>query len=157
MRNGLGYLIVTNLIGLVIFVNAGVGYLDNICGGIKDIIKHSVTKFILVGFLNTMFGYSLYSILVFLGLPYLQSLLLTTIVGVIFNYFSLGKLVFQQAGGRITFVKFIFVYFIVYLFNAIALEQLVEVHQINPYMSQLTCLVPSVVFNWFMFKMWVFK
>lgn len=126
-------------------------------GGINNIIRHRVVKFLLVGFLNTMFGYSLYALLVYFGLPYHHSLLLTTIIGVIFNYFSLGKMVFQGDGGRSTFVKFISVYCMVYLFNAYGLEQLVEQHQINPYVSQLMCLIPSIVFNWFMLKNWVFK
>ncbi|WP_369127458.1 GtrA family protein [Photobacterium alginatilyticum] len=116
-----------------------------------------VVRFLFVGFLNTLFGYSLYAILVFSGIPYFYSLLVTTIVGVVFNFFSMGRMVFKGNGGHITFLKFIFVYLAVYLFNAYFLDILITEINFNPYISQAICLLPSIFFNWFMLKNWVFR
>ncbi len=124
---------------------------------IKSAVNSRVIKFLLVGLLNTLFGYSLYAILVFSGLPYINALTLTTVIGVVFNFFSMGKMVFHGKGGKITFVKFIFVYLIVYIFNAYFLDLLVTKYNISAYVSQGICLIPSICFNWFMLKNWVFK
>ena len=40
-------------------------------------------RFLLVGFLNTLFGYGLFAGLVYLSVPYLVALLLATVVGVL--------------------------------------------------------------------------
>ena len=123
----------------------------------KAVFSSSVIRFLFVGMLNTLFGYSLYALLIFSGVNYFYSLMLTTIIGVIFNFCSIGKMVFQGVGGRITFIKFICVYFVVFVFNAYSLDYLVAETSLNPYISQGICLVPSVCFNWLMLKNWVFK
>lgn len=124
---------------------------------IKTVFSSRVIRFLLVGMLNTLFGYGLYALLIFSGLSYFYSLMLTTIIGVIFNFCSMGKMVFEGVGGRVTFIKFICVYFVVFVFNAYSLDYLVTEISLNPYISQGICLVPSVCFNWLMLKNWVFK
>jgi len=58
-----------------------------------------IARFIAVGLLNTVVGYAIYGILILLNVPYLAALLVSTIAGVIFNYFSIGRLVFKSRGG----------------------------------------------------------
>ena len=58
-----------------------------------------IARFIAVGHLNTIVGYAFYGILILLNVPYLAALLVATIAGVIFNYFSIGRLVFRSRGG----------------------------------------------------------
>ena len=43
-------------------------------------------RFILIGIPNTAFGYSLYALLIFLGLRYDLAILIATILGVLFNF-----------------------------------------------------------------------
>ena len=49
--------------------------------------------------LNTVFGYSIYAGLVFAGVPYLAALLAATVLGVVFNYLSFGRIVFPEYKG----------------------------------------------------------
>jgi len=58
-----------------------------------------IARFIGVGLINTVVGYGIYGILILLNVPYLVALLMATIMGVIFNYFSIGRLVFKSRGG----------------------------------------------------------
>jgi len=95
--------------------------------------------------------------LVFVGMPYLVALLISTIVGVIFNYFSIGRLVFKAAGGWFVFGKFILAYAIVYLLNAALLALLTESEYLNAYLGQAACLVPSVAVSWLLMNHWVYK
>ncbi|NBI51615.1 GtrA family protein [Photobacterium alginatilyticum] len=138
-------------------VNTNHLFISSFWKNIKYYMNSRVVRFLFVGFLNTLFGYSLYAILVFSGIPYFYSLLVTTIVGVVFNFFSMGRMVFKGNGGHITFLKFIFVYLAVYLFNAYFLDILITEINFNPYISQAICLLPSIFFNWFMLKNWVFR
>ena len=56
--------------------------------------KHKFAKFLLVGVLNTLFGYFLYGSLILIGLDYKYAVLLATIIGVLFNFQTTGRLVF---------------------------------------------------------------
>lgn len=121
------------------------------------LLKLKLARFFGVGVLNTAFGYALYAVLVLCHLQYLAALLLSTIGGVIFNYFSMGRLVFRHAGGRLIFAKFVAVYAIVYAVNAILLRTLVGEFGLGPIVSQLLCMVPSILTSWLLMNYWVFK
>ena len=116
-----------------------------------------LARFIVVGLLNTIVGYGIYGFLIFLDTPYLLALLIATILGVIFNYFSIGRLVFKSRGGSFLFVKFIASYVLVYSINAIALGVLVNHFHLNQYLGQLACIPLSVCISWFLMNYWVFK
>ena len=55
-----------------------------------------VFRFLFVGFGNTLFGYSIYATFILLGVSYSIAILLATILGVIFNFFTIGSIVFQS-------------------------------------------------------------
>ena len=77
-------------------------------------------KFIGVGILNTIIGYTLFAFFIFLGLHYILASLLGTILGVIFNFHSIGKLVFGTHDYRLI-VRFFGVYGITYVLSIIFL------------------------------------
>ena len=66
----------------------------NLRSGARVLANYRVIRFLGVGVLNTVFGYSVYAALIFAGLSYLIALFLSTIAGVVFNYFSFGRIVF---------------------------------------------------------------
>ena len=55
--------------------------------------KHKFARFLLVGVLNTLFGYFLYGTLILIGLDYKYAVLLATILGDLFNFQTTGRLV----------------------------------------------------------------
>jgi len=116
-----------------------------------------IARFIGVGLLNTLVGYGIYGIFILLNVPYLIALLMATIMGVIFNYFSIGRLVFKSRGGLIVFGKFIAAYGVVYGINATALDVLIKHFQFNPYIGQALCVPLSVLVSWLLMNYWVYK
>jgi len=86
----------------------------------------------------------------------LAALLLSTIVGVTFNYFSIGRLVFQSKGGVTVFVRFVATYCVVYLVNAQVLALLIHRFQVNPYFAQALCVPVNVAVSWLLMNHWVF-
>lgn len=114
-------------------------------------------KFLGVGLLNTAFGYGIYAVLVFIELPYLLALFLATVAGVIFNYFSIGRVVFEARGGWLVFGKFITAYVIVYIVNAALLSITTHFFHLGPYLGQIVCIPPNVITGWLLMNYWVYK
>ena len=84
----------------------------------RELPDPQIIKFLGVGVLNTVFGYAIYAMLIFVNVPYLIALLAATAVGVIFNYFSFGRMVFHGYGGWFVFGKFVIAYAVIYGANA---------------------------------------
>lgn len=122
-----------------------------------DFISQTITKFLGVGLLNTIVGYAIYAILILLHMPYLAALLIATVAGVTFNYFSIGRLVFKSRGGLNIFGKFIAAYGVVYFVNAVGLELSIKHFQVGPYIGQALCVPPSVLLSWLLMNYWVYK
>lgn len=123
----------------------------------EKIISLKQARFLFVGLINTIVGYSIYALLIFLNVPYLTALFGATLTGVVFNYFSIGLMVFKSQGGLTVFVKFFLAYGIVYFVNAIGLKVLIVYFQIGPYLGQFICVPISVILSWILMNYWVYK
>ena len=116
-----------------------------------------MSRFLFSGVINTAFGYAIYATLIYLGTSYLIALLLSTILGVIFNFFSFGHLVFGGYRNWTVFSKFITAYTLIYLFNSAALVFLTKEFFFSPYLGQILCIPPSVILSWTLMNHWVYK
>lgn len=116
-----------------------------------------IIKFLSVGVLNTVFGYTVYAALLFVKVPYLIALFVATIIGVIFNYFSFGRMVFYGHGGWLVFGKFVIAYALIYGANAALLRVLTKDFLLNPYLGQVICIPLSVLLSWLLMNRWVYK
>ena len=83
------------------------------------------SKYVVVGGVNTVFGYGIFALLIYLGLVYPVALFIATILGVAFNFKSTGILVFQSYDNSLIF-RFVAVYFLIYFINLIGLKILSE-------------------------------
>ena len=98
-------------------------------------------RFLAVGGINTIFGYSLYAVLVWLMLPPQIALLLSTILGVLFNFATYGRVAFDRRLGWASFFRFVAVYAVLYGINVVLLRVLLNMGQ-SPYIAQLILLIP---------------
>ena len=73
-------------------------------------------RFFVVGLLNTLFGYSVFAMLVFSGVAYAIALFVATCIGAFFNFVTTGRLVFRNRDGSLL-PRFIAAYMLVYVFN----------------------------------------
>jgi putative flippase GtrA len=111
-------------------------------------------KFLFVGALNTLFGYSVFAGLVYAGIAPMPALLLTYVVGVLFNFVTTGRLVFNRS--RASLLRFILAYVVIYIFN-VGLFKAVEAAGAGPLLSQAVCLPVVAVFSFLLFKFQVFR
>jgi putative flippase GtrA len=116
-----------------------------------------IIKFLSAGVLNTVFGYSVYAALLYIKVPYLVALLAATVAGVVFNYMSFGRIVFNGRGGWLVFGKFVVAYGLIYLANAILLRFLMEDFLLSPYLGQIICIPIGVLLSWLLMNYWVYK
>lgn len=82
-------------------------------------------RFIMIGVLNTAFGYAVFALLIWIGLPPQPALALAFVLGVMWNYFAHARYVFG-AGGLARVPHYVLGYLVVYGFNALALKLLLS-------------------------------
>ena len=122
---------------------------------IKKVFSYQVIRFLLVGCLNTIVGYSFFAFFIWLNLHFAIASILAQMCGVIFNYFSTGKLVFSSFR-KDTFIRFVIQYIVSYIMSVILLKILIDL-EINAYQAGALILVPMAAMNYMIMKNWVFK
>lgn len=111
-------------------------------------------KFLLVGGVNTAFGYSVFVFSLWLGMHYAVAAAVATVLGVLFNFKSTGRLVFQNKGNHLL-PKFISVYVVVYVVNVLGLAVLLR-FGITEWLGGLILILPSAMLSYVLNSRYVF-
>lgn len=111
--------------------------------------------FILVGVVNTLFGYSVFAVLLYCKLHYVVACLLTTCVGVIFNFKTTGSMVFKQTENQLIW-RFVLVYTVIY-FLGIALIKFCTYFIGNIYIIGLLTIPFTSLAAYYLNKYFVFR
>jgi len=119
------------------------------------LLKNQFFRFLLVGGINTLFGYSVFALLLFINFHYAVAAFFSTILGVLFNFKTTGVLVFDNGDNRLI-MRFIAVYGVVYLMNIAGLKAF-NIFHVNNYISGLILVFPMAVAAYFINKKFVFN
>lgn len=84
--------------------------------GLLQKVENKFLRFLIVGVINTLFGYFIFLLLLWIGLHYSLALLFSQILGILFNYKTTGYIVFENKSNKLIH-KFFLVYSIIYLIN----------------------------------------
>jgi putative flippase GtrA len=112
-------------------------------------------KFFMVGALNTLFGYSVFLAFLWLGLHYSVAIAIATILGVLFNFKSIGFLVFQSKDNSRIY-RFLFVYAIIYVLNVVGVGLLLLAN-IEEWLGGLILLLPLALLSFYLNSRFVFR
>lgn len=112
-------------------------------------------RFIFVGVINTIFGYSIYWLLLRLNLHFTISLLIASIIGILFNFHTTGKFVFANTEQQLL-KKFFYVYLLLYIINVASIKMLCILN-ISPSIAGAIALVPNAVIAFILQKKMVFR
>lgn len=112
-------------------------------------------KFIVVGILNTAFGYGVFAILLAINLHYSIALAVSTILGVLFNFKTFGKIVFNSNSNEKIF-RFIWVYIFVYAVNVFGVSIFTS-NKISPLLGAAVMLLPCALLSFILQKKMVFN
>ncbi len=119
-------------------------------------INKQFCRFLMVGVVNTLFGYGLYSFFVYMNLHYTIAVLLSTVIGVLFNFKTIGRFVFESNDDSLVF-KFIIIYVIIYILNVSGLYIFEYFDYKNMYINGLMLLIPLSMLSFILNKKIVFK
>lgn len=112
-------------------------------------------RFLVVGAMNSAFGYCTYALLLWIGLHYSVAALLGTVIAVCFNFFMTGRLVFDARDSRGVF-RFVAAYGALYAFNLFGLW-LLEYVGIGPYLAGALLLLPMAALSFVLMRKFVFR
>jgi putative flippase GtrA len=112
-------------------------------------------RFLVVGVLNSAFGYLAFAVLLF-WLPRPVALLCSHLLGVAFNFHSTAIGVFNQYRYRLV-GRFVIAYAVVYLFNLGLLEALCRVGQLPDLAAQAIAVPFSALFSFVLLRAFVFQ
>ena len=118
-------------------------------------IDKKFINFIFVGMLNTLFGYLIFALFLFTGIHYSISVVLATVIGILFNFKTTGIIVFKSHDNGLLF-KFILNYCITMLIS-IVLLYIAERLNLNLYIASFAVTVCMAVLSFCILKYYVFK
>lgn len=124
-------------------------------GIVSKLFERSFVRFLFVGGLNTAFGYGVYALLLILKLPDWLALFLATVAGVLFNFKTLGVLVFRNPDNGLIF-RFVAVYAVTYLINLGGIRLLGLLH-VNSYIAGAVMITLSAVLTYALNRAFVFR
>ena len=112
-------------------------------------------RFLAVGGLNTAFGYTLFALLTWIGLPYPWAIGLGTIMGVLFNFQTTGRLVFGTANKH-RLLRFVAAYAFMYVLNVSSVALLLD-WGLNVYLAGALLLLPMAGVSYLTLRVFVFQ
>lgn len=113
-----------------------------------------LATYLVVGALNTLVGYGIFAGLLLAGLHYAVAALLSTILGVMFNFQTIGRIVFGSRDPSLIF-RFVAVYGVTYLLNVGALR-LLEARHLDVLLVQAVLVLPLAGVSFLLHQRFVF-
>lgn len=121
-----------------------------------QLLKTRFIRFVLVGAINTIFGTGIYCVLIYIGIHYKLAVLLSTILGVLFNFKTTGSLVFNNKENGLLF-KFILSYTVVYFLNISLIRLLLKFIYMDEYIAGIAASLISAVISFALQNEFVFQ
>ena len=131
---------------------------NQICKGlelIRRIWGIQFIRFLFTGGINTLFGYTIYTLLILIHLHFSIASLCSAILGILFNFFTTGRIVFSNKDNKLIF-KFFGVYGILYLVNVFLLSLFNYIHM-DMVLAGGILLLPIALLSYFLNKLLVFS
>lgn len=122
----------------------------------RRLLNMEFIRFVLVGCLNTAFGVGVYCLMIWIGVPYWWATLAAHMLGVLFNFKTIGILVFRNSSNRL-FLRFVSCYVLAYGLNVGIIWVLLHTTGLNDYWSGIVATPFVAVFSYFYQKMFVYK
>jgi putative flippase GtrA len=111
-------------------------------------------RFLLVGVLNTIFGYSVFAFFIFINVHYAVAALFSTICGILFNFKTTGRLVFGSRDNSLL-VRFFGVYGVTYVLGVLCLR-VSTAYQWNILIVAAVLMPPMAVVSYTLNRVFVF-
>jgi putative flippase GtrA len=128
---------------------------SNIIDLVRKFWSVQILRFFAVGGVNTAFGYGVFALFIWFGLPEELAALLGTICGVLFNFKTYGTIVFKNKNARLI-LRFFGVYLVTYLL-AIGLLRIFKHYGISSLVAYAIIILPIALLSFWLNKRFVFR
>ena len=120
-------------------------------------MAHRFLRFLVVGGLNTAFGYGVYALFIYLGTGYIIASTLSFALGIFASYRSHAKFVFGSRGGmNQSFVLYLASWLLLYVANITALGVLIR-NDVDSYLAGAVLVPPMAVLSFVVLRFIVFR
>jgi len=116
--------------------------------------RNRFMRFLVAGGVNTLFGFTVYSICIVSGMAVWVALLAGMLSGTVFNFLTTGGYVFRELSLP-RFPRFVICYLIVYGINYMLIE-LISIWLSNKILSQAIITFPLALLSYFLMVRFVF-
>ena len=113
-------------------------------------------RFLAIGALNTLFGYALYAFLVFIGINYVWARVLAIIIGIVFNFFTTGRIVLHNKDNWLI-IRFVLVYAVTMSLDVLVLKRLVGNLNLNEYLAGAIITIPIAMLSFLLNSIFTFQ
>lgn len=127
-----------------------------LCAFLRRFWEIRLFRFFVIGAVNTLFSYLIYAGAILIGMHYTLAMLISTVLGIIFNFFTTGKVVFRSLEGR-RFFLFVLVYAVTYVVNILLLRLLVDGIHINKLIAGALVTLPVALLSYYLNARWTFR
>ena len=118
-------------------------------GFINNLFEDKKVRFLFVGVLNTIFGYAVYALFIYLKMHYFLAQLLSSILAIAHSYLWNKYFTFRSPGGSASeIIRFVSVYAVSYLLNMGILFVSIEFFKWNAYFAGFICLFVTTVISY---------
>jgi putative flippase GtrA len=112
-------------------------------------------RFLVAGAVNTIFGYSVFALMIFLHVHYAIAAFVSTVCGVLFNFLTTGHFVFgNREASRLP--RFFGVYAVSYVVGVLLLR-LSEILRIDVLLAAAALALPMAAFSYTLNRLFVFR
>ena len=116
-----------------------------------------ITRFFIVGASNTLLVYLLYVVLIKLGVEYKLGLCFDYLFGFLFGYLLNRYWTFASNKHRLSFIKYVVLYIVVFILNILFLILLVDFLLLDPIYSQFFIVLIISLVSFLVQNTWVFS
>ncbi len=117
--------------------------------------RHQFLRFLVMGGLNTLFGFGVFAVALRVGLVLWLAMLVGTVAGIAFNFMTLGGVAFRDLSAR-RLPRFVAGYACTYAVNYVAI-QLVHRRIADLVLCQVVLVVPIALFSYLVMSRFVFR
>ena len=112
-------------------------------------------RFLLVGGLNTAFGYGMFALFILLGVHYAVAAFLSTVLGILFNFKTTGTIVFKSHDNRLI-LRFFGVYGFMYVIGVANLKLFKELG-VHVLITAAVFTLPGAMLSFWLMRRFVFR
>ncbi len=118
--------------------------------------KNQFIKFVFVGLINAIFGYLVFYFLLKASSNLFFSTLLAQLLGILFNYKTIGRHVFNHKDNNLI-VNFFYVYVFTFLLNLSCILLINKFFKLEYYIGAAIIILPIALLSFFLNSTYVFN